>query len=83
LSGVKKKPESYAGKMRNDSLVRDYGRNCWTKYVYQRLAEGKHMPGVFVIKQSEAIGAAIEEILLLNEASFIGEWEGQIQYLPL
>jgi hypothetical protein len=41
------------------------------------------MPGVFVIKQSEAIGAAIEEILLLNEASFIGEWEGQIQYLPL
>ena len=31
----------------------------------------------------DPIGLAIEEILLRAEASFPGEWEGQILYLPL
>jgi hypothetical protein len=29
------------------------------------------------------IGEAIEEILLIAEYSFEGEWEGQIRFLPL
>ena len=41
------------------------------------------MSGVFELKQSVAIGTAIEEILFLAEASSTGEWEGQVQYLPL
>jgi hypothetical protein len=29
------------------------------------------------------VGQAIEDILLLAEASLEGEWEGQVRYLPL
>lgn len=54
-----------------------------TDYAYQRVREGKPMPGVFEIGRGVSIGKAIEDILLLAEYSLEGEWEGQIRYLPL
>jgi len=54
-----------------------------TGYAYQRVREGKPMPGVFEIGRGVSIGKAIEDILLLAEYSLEGEWKGQIRYLPL
>jgi len=52
-------------------------------YAYERVESGQRMPGVFVINQRASVGPIIEDILLLAEASREGEWEGQVQYLPL
>jgi hypothetical protein len=41
------------------------------------------MPGVVCVSRSVPAGRAIEDILLLAECSFPGEWEGQVRYLPL
>lgn len=54
-----------------------------TRYAYERVQAGLEMPGVFEISRSVPVGLAIEEILLITEGSFEGEWEGQVQYLPL
>jgi Domain of unknown function (DUF5615) len=54
-----------------------------THYAYDRVREGKPMPGVFEVSRNVPIGVAIEEILLLEECSRAGEWEGQVRYLPL
>ncbi len=54
-----------------------------TRYAYERVQAGLEMPGVFEISRSVPVGVASEEILLLTEGSFEGEWEGQVQYLPL
>ena len=54
-----------------------------TRYAYDRVRDGKPMPGVFEIGRHVPIGVAIEEIVLLAEASLEGEWEGQVRYLPL
>jgi Domain of unknown function (DUF5615) len=54
-----------------------------TNYAYERVQAGLAMPGVFEISRSVPVGLAIAEILLIAEASFEGEWEGQVQYLPL
>jgi hypothetical protein len=54
-----------------------------TRYAYDRVREGKPMPGVFEVARSLPIGAAIEEIVLLAECSLESEWEGQVRYLPL
>lgn len=54
-----------------------------TKYAYERVETGQHMPGVVEVSRSIPIGVAIEDILLLAEASFEGEWEGKILYLSL
>ena len=54
-----------------------------THYAYERVRAGKPMPGVFEIGRKVSIRTAIEDILLLAEFSLEGEWEGQVQYLPL
>jgi hypothetical protein len=54
-----------------------------TRYAYDRVRDGKPMPGVFEIGRHVPIGVAIEEIVLLAECSLEGEWEGQVRYLPL
>jgi hypothetical protein len=53
------------------------------RYVYARIADGLPMSGVFEVSQRTPIIEAIEAILLLAECSLGGEWEGQINFLPL
>lgn len=54
-----------------------------TRYAYERVRDGKPMPGVFEVGRSVPIGRAIEDMLLLAEYSLDGEWAGQVRYLPL
>ena len=56
-----------------------------TRYAYERVQAGLEMPGVFEISRNVPVRLAIEEIILITEGSFEGEWEGQVQvqYLPL
>ena len=53
------------------------------RYVDERANAGLPMPGVFEVGQHTPIAQAIEDILLLAECSLEGEWEGQVQFLPL
>jgi hypothetical protein len=54
-----------------------------TRWAYDRVRDGKPMPGVFEVGRHVPIGVAIEEIVLLAECSLHDEWEGQVRYLPL
>lgn len=54
-----------------------------TRYAYERLDADHAMPGVFEINPFAPMGQVIEDVLLLAEFSFDGEWEGQIAYIPL
>lgn len=52
-------------------------------HAYERILNARPMPGVFVVRQEASTGRIIEEIVLLAECSSEGEWEGQVNYLPL
>ena len=54
-----------------------------THHAYDRVRDGKPMPGVFEVGRHVPIGVAIDEILLLAQCSVDQEWEGQVRYLPL
>jgi hypothetical protein len=54
-----------------------------TRHAYDRVRQGKPMPGVFEVARHVPIGLAIVETVLLAECSLEGEWEGQVRYLPL
>lgn len=54
-----------------------------TYFAYERIQAGLVMPGVFEVSRRVSVGLAIEEILLIAECSFEGEWEGQVRFLPL
>ena len=62
-------------------LTRDV--STMTAHAYERVRNGKSMPGVFEVGRNVPTGVAIEDILLLVECSLEGEWEGQVRYLPL
>jgi len=64
-------------------VVLTHDVSTMTRYAYDRVREGRPMPGVFEVGREVPIGTAIEEILLLAECSLQGEWEGQVRYLPL
>jgi hypothetical protein len=54
-----------------------------TKYAYERVSAGHHMPGVIEVGRNVPLGTAISEILYIAEVCERGELEGQIIYLPL
>jgi Domain of unknown function (DUF5615) len=54
-----------------------------TKHAYDRVAAGRPMPGVFEVDSEASVGPVIDDLLLIAECSYEGEWEGQIRYLPL
>jgi hypothetical protein len=57
--------------------------NTLTAFAYERVSRGLPMPGVFEVSLQVPISIAIEDILLLAQCSLEGEWEGQVNYLPL
>ena len=67
----------------NGRVLLTHDRNTITKYAYDRVMEGKRMPGVIEVDRHVPLNIAIEDILLLATASASGDWEGQIIYLPL
>jgi hypothetical protein len=50
---------------------------------YQRIADGKSMPGVFIVPDRMPIGQAIDEILFLSLDVEPDEWKDQVLFLPL
>jgi hypothetical protein len=64
-------------------IVLTHSAQTMPAYAYERERNHLPMPGVFVVPQDGAIGQIIEDLILLAEWSENGEWEGQVQYLPL
>lgn len=54
-----------------------------THFAYAHVRAGLPMPGVIEVDDDLPIGQAVNDILLVVEASEQGEWEGQIIYIPL
>lgn len=54
-----------------------------TRHAYDRVRAQLPMPGVLEVGRSVPVGTAIDDILLMAECSSLGEWEGQVIYLPL
>jgi len=54
-----------------------------TYYAHARVRAGQPMPGIFEARRTVPIGVVIDDLFLLTECSFEGEWEGQVRYLPL
>lgn len=52
-------------------------------YAYERIREGKSMPGVILVHQDAPMGEIIEDMLVVIGASEPAEYENQVVHLPL
>lgn len=68
---------------RENRVVITHDVSTMTAHAYHRISTGQPMPGIFAVAQSVPLNVAIEDLLLIAECSFPGEWEGQVRHLPL
>jgi hypothetical protein len=66
-----------------DRVLLTHDAATMTKYAYERINAGKHMPGIIEVSRKVPLGIAIDDTLLIAETCQRGELEGQIVYLPL
>lgn len=57
--------------------------NTMPAFAFERVAAGLPMPGVVAVADALPIGPVIDDLLILSEASLVGEWENQVIYLPI
>ena len=53
------------------------------RFAYARVRAGQPMPGVVEVAGTVALGAALEDVLLLIAATPDDEWADQIKFVPL
>jgi hypothetical protein len=53
-----------------------------TMYAYKRVNQGLPMPGVVEVIATASIGKIIEDLELLISCSQLGEYEGQVIFIP-
>ena len=82
LTGVDD-PQVLAWAAENDRIVLTHDRSTMPRFAYERMASGDEMHGVFVLDDRFPVGAAINEILLMEECSQQEEWSGLVVFLPL
>jgi predicted nuclease of predicted toxin-antitoxin system len=58
-------------------------RRSMPRHLADHLANGGHVPGIFVLDPEMSMGETIEELILISEASFTDEYRDRIIYLPI
>lgn len=51
-------------------------------FAYERVREGKLLPGVFIVNDQAPMGQVIDDLLTILGASDASEWENRVIYLP-
>ncbi len=58
-------------------------RTSMPVHLAEHIAESRHTPGILVLSDKLTIGQTIDELTLIAEGSFDGEYQDQIVHLPL
>ena len=64
-------------------IVVSHDHSTMRSYAQERLVAGPPMPGLVLVRQDCPVGRAIEELVLIAEATAAEEWQGLIIFLPL
>ncbi|MGH7998914.1 MAG: hypothetical protein ACREPR_05660 [Brasilonema sp.] len=52
-------------------------------HLAEHINQSRHVPGILILNDKLTIGQNIDELILIAEASFDGEYNDQIVHLPL
>ncbi|KAB8316507.1 hypothetical protein SD81_025280 [Tolypothrix campylonemoides VB511288] len=58
-------------------------RRSMPVHLGEHIAQGRHVPGILILNDKLTIGQNIDELILIAEASFDGEYQDQIVHLPV
>jgi hypothetical protein len=58
-------------------------RTSMPVHLADHIAQGRHVPGIFILNPDWSIGQNLDELILIAEGSFDDEYQDQIVFLPL
>ncbi|MBC6475981.1 MAG: DUF5615 family PIN-like protein [Hormoscilla sp. GM102CHS1] len=58
-------------------------RKSMPVHLADRLASGRHVPGIFILNDNLSIGDTIEELIIIALASTVDEYRDRISYIPI
>lgn len=58
-------------------------RKSMPVHLNDHLAQGHHIPGIFILNAKLSVGENLEELILIADASFEDEYQDRIDFLPL
>jgi hypothetical protein len=67
----------------NNFLLLTDNRRTMPQHLANRLAHGRHMPGIFILNSGTDIKQVADDLSLIEGASFPGEFQDQVRHLPL
>lgn len=66
-----------------ERILLTHDERTMSRFAYERVAEGKPLPGVVVVPNQMPIGVAIEELLLAFQVSAPEDFRDRVVRLPL
>ena len=66
-----------------DFILVTNNRKSMPVHLRDHIAQGRHVPGIFILNSDLSIGRNLEELSVIAKASFAGEYQDQIVYLPI
>lgn len=76
-------PEVLAYAAEHGLLVVSHDVNTMPAHAHSRLAAGLPVAGLLMVRQTDAVAAVIDSLVLVWSSSEAEEWQGQIVFLPL
>ena len=67
----------------HDYILLTHDAKTMPNHVFDRLAAGLSIPGVFIVSQDVPIGRVIDDMLIIAGASDSSEWVDKVTRLPL
>jgi hypothetical protein len=67
----------------NQVILLTNNRHTMPGHLADHVAQGRHIPGIFIVNAKWPIEALAEALALIAGASFADEYRDQIRYLPM
>jgi predicted nuclease of predicted toxin-antitoxin system len=67
----------------NNFILVTKNRSSMPVHLVEHLAQGYHVPGIFVLRRQAEIGQVIEDLILIAATAEENEYQDQITYIPL
>lgn len=67
----------------NERVILSHDSRTMTAHAYDRITQGRTMPGVLIVPAFMGVGPAIDDILLVHQLAVPEDFDRQVRYLPL
>ncbi|MGL5033864.1 MAG: DUF5615 family PIN-like protein [Microcystaceae cyanobacterium] len=67
----------------HDFILVTNNRTSMPTHLADHLAQDHHIPGIFILNSALSVGETIDELLLIVEFAWEGEYQDQIVHLPI